>query len=500
MAERQQLMKRLYQLQEQYWKAPIGERMRIVREMQAISEQLGLLQSAPFRRSTNLTWSAISAMAGVGELPKAKRPLPYTTIEEAAEKAIRPGRAVKQRIYETMLEVQRARRAAQQAAAQEVKAAPTVKEAAKQMSKAARRPPWTKEASEKWLEIHKQRIEQAAKRTEVMDRTSKWLAGVLGLGVAANVFEGAAVIYNAIAGNKDSARLIQYQMMQSADQQAFNKLWMRSLEQKEKDYELRVLEFLRKTGQIPTYTYGGRLAQALTFEQLMALERAKHEMIKERGQAAAQAELAKIREAVMWTDWREAREAAREMALEKQKGEIKAILQQHKYDWENYLQERKGQIEAFLTDKEQAWQAWREYWDDVRDHTAKLTEQYQKAVLEDELARRAATYEVAKTAAKAQIETAALAAKEQIQFYWERKRDFIKAVRDHARVTQIDATKLWDMWQKELKRIKRAIEKGESYLAALQVPGAPTPVLIRVDPKRPGVVTMVTPEGKEVTL
>jgi len=98
------------------------------------------------------------------------------------------------------------------------------------------------------------------------------------------------------------------------------------------------------------------------------------------------------------------------------------------------------------------------------------------------------------------VEVAKTAALERIKYYWERKRDFVKAIRDHARFTQIDASRLWELWRKELTKAKKAIAKGEPFLAAVQVPDSPIPVLLKVDPSQPGKLTIVTPEGKSVTI
>ncbi|MFN3421609.1 MAG: hypothetical protein ACK40X_07800, partial [Armatimonadota bacterium] len=201
-----------------------------------------------------------------------------------------------------------------------------------------------------------------------------------------------------------------------------------------------------------------------------------------------------------WQDWERARQAARLQELERLKGEIKMALQEGRFRWEDWMERlRQAGKERQIT-LEAMWEGWNEYLDDVRDHYAKLTEQYQKAALEDELARRATLYKIAQEQAKAQAEVAKEAAKEQIRYYYERKREIIDTIRKHARLEQVDASRLWALWRKELTAAEKAMKRGKPFLTALQVPDQPQPVLLKVDPTQPGKLTIVTPEGRSVTI
>lgn len=476
------------------------------RERARLERQLGQITKQIWQLRTQLLYAEAEEMVprlvmGFGmSVGGAAATAKQLTAEAVAQKLAQAGLKVRTEIAEQVAKAINAERAAAQAAQMQAAQAATAEQAAQAMSKAAKRSTWTKEASEKWLEIYRGNIEQAEKRTRAMEKIAKIGATVGAASVLSNVFEASSVLYNAVAGNRDSAALLKYGAMRNASDEANRKLRQQELQLRQAEYQLRLADYLRRTGQLQGYAGASTRMNALSYEQQYALEQARHLWTMQRGQMAAQAELAKIREAAMWQDWRKAREAARSAYLEQLEGAIKQALQEGKYRWESWLQQQQAALKERLINVEQAWEAYREYWDDVRDLTAKLTEQYQKAALEDEVNRRAAAYKVMQEAGIAQVEIAKEQALQAIKYFWERRKEIIDTIRKHARLEQVDESKLWALWRKEFEKIKRAIKRGEPVLTALPVPGTERPAIIKVDPKRPGELVMVTPEGKEVKL
>jgi len=326
-----QLQRRLAELQERYWKAGFMEKMRIVRQMQEISAQLGTLQQAPAYRASKIMRSAIEGMAGAVIGPPvggAATPAQQMTPELLQARLSQAGLKIRPELAARLAQQIQAERAAAQAAAQQAAAAAekaitpgataeqvaqAAKQAAQAASKAGKRATWTKEASEKWLEIYRANIEQAAKRTEEMrkDRIAKTVLGTAG--TLAGIYGASTILYNAFAGNLDSARLIEYGKMRNASDEANRALREREVALREKEYQLRLAQFLQRMGYAQSYSQAQNIITAMTPEQLYALEQAKHYWTMQRGAMAAQAELAKIREAAQWQDWERAREHARDV-------------------------------------------------------------------------------------------------------------------------------------------------------------------------------------------